>query len=200
MQIRKQRDFFENHRERKPGRSAHGGYEIKKPRGRRKLERPMDSRRPLHLVLKSIEAKGPNSLLAPRNRVEIEHILRARAKQFGVKIHGFANVGNHLHLLLRFTDRETFQCFLKAVAGLIARHVTGARKGRPFGKRFWTHVAFTRVVFGWRGFKAMANYIDKNKVEAEFGAFARRLYEDFDRLVKRAKSRGQRVDEVFESG
>ena len=77
-----------------------------------------------------------------------------------------------------------FQRFLRTVTGLIARHVTGARKGRPFGRRFWSHVAFTRVVTGLRGFKQMRSYVEKNRVEAEFGALERRLFESFEQRVR----------------
>jgi hypothetical protein len=47
--------------------------------------------------------------------------------------------------LLRAQSRENFQAFLRAFAGLVARQVTGARKGKPSG-RFWDALTYSRVL------------------------------------------------------
>lgn len=148
---------------------SHGGQATL---GKRKVRRPLDPRYPLHLVLRASCAKKNLSLLRPANRDTIYRILTTKAKKFHVNLDGYANVGNHLHLKLRFKKRENFQKFLKSITSLIARHVTGARKGRPFGK-FWDHLAFTKVIRVWRQEKQLDRYIVANAVEAYFGPIAR---------------------------
>src|SRR5690606_1064530 len=104
--------------------------------GKRKLERPLDPKRPLHVTLKSTRARGPWSLLNPRHRYCIEDRLHATARKHKLKIYRFQNVGNHLHLLVKAPTRAAFQAFLREFAGRIAMLVTRARKGHPVG-RFW---------------------------------------------------------------
>lgn len=181
----KQRDLFESNREVGPRRSVHGGDV---GCGRRKVARPLDSKKPLHLVLKSSHAKGKMSFLSYTNRLAVEQIIRGRAREFSVVIHGFENMGNHLHLVLKFKSRALFQRFLKTVSGLIARHVTKARRGKPFGKRFFDRLAFTRVVQGARDLRGLVRYLFKNEIEREFGAQARATIEE-EQPLKRKRSR-----------
>src|SRR5690242_20660502 len=77
-------------------RTAHGGSVRA---GRRKLERPISTRRPMHVVLSSNRARGPWSLR--RHQRAVREILRQMARRFGVRVYDFANVGSHLHLLVR---------------------------------------------------------------------------------------------------
>lgn len=194
---RKQLDFFDDDPNRKPGRLTHGGEQLSKRERKRKLERPLDSRRPLHLVLKSSAAKGKMSFLT--HKIAVDQIIERNAKKFGVRIHDRANVGNHLHLVLSFTSREVFQRFLKSVTGLIARHITRARKGKPFGRRFWDYTAFTRVIVGYRAFRTARQYIEKNEIEAVFGSIARKIVEEFESAVRRARKTKRPLDEVLMS-
>ncbi len=121
--------------------------------------------------MRSTKAKGRLSF---RNRqVEIRKIIEASAKRGNVKVHKFANVGNHLHLLISFKSRGSCQRFLREVAGLVARVVTSARKGKPFGK-FWDQLAHSRVVTGFRAFRTALDYVFINQMEGQFGAIARR--------------------------
>ena len=71
----------------------HGGILSK---GRRKTARPMDPKRPLHLVLRSSRAKGPWSLLHPKNERRVKHELEVTSAKYGIRVYRFANVGNHL--------------------------------------------------------------------------------------------------------
>ena len=173
MQIR-QTDFFAKDREQAPHRVSHGG-DLRQ--GRRKICRPLDHKKPLHLVLKSSFATGRLSFLTAKNRLFVEATLRAQASRKGLTIHSFQNVGNHLHLIIRFSKRLAFQNFLRTVTALIARFVTGARRGKPFGKRFWDELAFTRVLTGFKDFRAMQNYLIKNEVERKLGAEMREAVE-----------------------
>jgi len=144
------------------GRTRHGG-DLRK--GQRKLWRPFDPRRPLHLTLRSERAKGHWSLLDCKNERRIRHLVYRFAEKNRVRIHKYANSGNHLHLLVQSKDQEAFQRFLKTISGLIARAVTGARKGKPAGK-FWDSLAWTRVVNWGRDFRRVLDYVLMNEMEA----------------------------------
>lgn len=166
-------DYYETISEKKRySRTQHGGVNTK---GRRKLERPLSSRKWIHLVLKSDQAKGRFSFLNPKNSQSIKQILKRQGNKFGVKIADFANVGNHLHLKIKIKNRESFQKFLKSVTCLIARKITGATKTNPFG-RFWQGLAFTRVLQSSLEVLNLKGYIQANRVQANRGEFAREKY------------------------
>lgn len=167
------------------GRRTHGGLIS---RGRRKLRRPLATKKWIHLVLKSDRAVGVRSLLTAKNQVFVDRLLKQKAKKFGVKIAEFANVGNHLHLKIRIADRLEFGKFLKSVTTQIARFVTGARRGQPFG-RFWQGLAYTRVLTSRYEELQLRGYIAANRLEAELpGAKGRTAREkwlaEFNRQVQ----------------
>ena len=124
-------------------RTEHGGDH---GRGRRKLERPVSTRRPMHVVLTSHRARGPWSLR--KHDRAMRDILRSMARRFDIRIYDFANVGSHLHIVLRARRPDAFQGFLRSFAGIVARRITGARRAHPSG-RFFTGLAWTRVVNWW---------------------------------------------------
>src|SRR5437016_14010088 len=100
-------------------RPFHGGaYAM----GKRKTRRPYDSKRPIHLVLRSERARGELSMLRFRNRNHIHNIGHRFAVKFGGCVYEYSNNGNHLHILVHATFSEDFASFLKAITGLIASH------------------------------------------------------------------------------
>ena len=131
----------------------------------RKLARPLDAGLALHVVLHSSRARGEWSFLHRRNRSRVEKLLYSEAPKNGVRLDRIANVGNHLHLLLRYMQRADLQRFFRVAAGLIARAVTGARKGRKIGK-FWDSTLYSRLVTWGREWKAVCAYFVKNNLEA----------------------------------
>jgi len=190
----RQIDFFEKNYDHTPRRLSHGGSLAQ---GRRKLTRPLDPKRPVHLVLKSSAARGKLSLLGANNKLAVEDILRRWARYFGVTIHSFENMGNHLHIVARFPRRGNFQKFLKTICAQIAKHATGARKGRPFGRRFWDSPAFTRVITGRRGWLAITNYFKKNEIERSVGPLARKTVEMYEEATRKARRRGVDIWEIL---
>jgi REP element-mobilizing transposase RayT len=142
---------------------------------RRKLERPVSTRKPMHLTLQSRMAKGEWSLL--RHQRAVRDTLAACARRTGVRIYEFANVGSHLHLLVRARRRDAFQAFLRSFAGIVARKVTLARRGRPLRGRFWSGLAWSRVVTWGRDYSTVRYYIFRNCIEASHGKGIRRAME-----------------------
>lgn len=168
------------------GRTQHGGV---KTRGHRKLERPLSTKNWIHLILKSDKAKGPLSFLLPKNKQIIQSILRKKSKKFGVTLADGANVGNHLHLKIKIQNRESFQKFLKSVTCLIARQVTGACRGKKFG-RFWQGLAFTRVLTSSLEELNLKGYINANRIQAGRGEKARESFlQNFNAWVYRERVR-----------
>ena len=163
--------------------------------GRRKTLRPLTSKDSIHFVLRSTWAMGPHSFLARRNRQVIERIIQKFAKKFGVRIYRQAINSNHLHLLLRITNRVLYRAFIRAVSGKIASHVMGQQSFKVFAKSrariragdgsqanedcsldwnnsekftesFWQHRPFSRVVTWGQDFKSCSNYLLRNTLEA----------------------------------
>lgn len=178
-----QKSFFDSKSESSKSRIAYGG----KTRGRRKVFRPMDRKRPLHITLKSSHAKGRMSFLS--HKIQVAKIIESRAAKDQIKIHRFVNMGNHIHILASFKRREFMQRFLRVTTGLIARLVTNAKKGHAFGKRFWDHLAHSRIVTSRMDFGRILHYFDKNSVERDNGPALRRGMELYDEISKEALKR-----------
>ncbi len=160
---------------------THGGDTSQ---GKRKIARPIDLKRPLHVVLRSSMAKGQWSLLHLKNKNQINKLTQKIAKKYRIRIFRFVNVGNHIHLLIQTYSRKNFQSFLRELSGTIACLVTNAKKGKPIG-RFWDKLAFSRIVFWGIDFKKLHTYLIKNIFEAH-GLYGRR-----------EKARGLKVFTIF---
>src|SRR5688500_12133635 len=106
-------------------RRTHGGRVRK-----RKSARPLICGAVTHIVLKSSQAKGPLSFY--RNKQLIAYLLRERSRKYFVEILDFVNMGNHLHLKVRFKSKIHFQNFLRTFTAILARAITRARRGITF--------------------------------------------------------------------
>lgn len=133
-------------------------------------------------------------MLHPKHCNHIESFVQKTAKRWGVRVYRYANVGNHIHLLIQVPTRAAWQRFSKELSGGIAQIVTGAKKGAELkrdsdpsmpesAKRgFWDHLLFTRIVSFGRDFNGMKRYLVKNLFEAA-GVPMKRLFEQGFRLV-----------------
>jgi REP element-mobilizing transposase RayT len=142
---------------------VHGGDLLK---GRRKTARPIDPKRPMHVVLRATQARGSWSMLHKRNKSKIFVLAHNKAQQFGVRIYRFSNVGNHLHILVLPGSRKGFQNFLRSITGAIVFLVTGTCKGKGLKRRFWDLLAFTRVLSWGRELRVVSTYFAKNLLES----------------------------------
>jgi REP element-mobilizing transposase RayT len=101
----------------------------------------------------------------------IHDFIHQLADHWGVKVYRFANVGNHIHLLIKVPSRATWRRFIRELSGGIAIIVTGARKGAGLkknesGRGFWDELVFTRIVKFGRDFVGVKTYLAKNLFEA----------------------------------
>jgi REP element-mobilizing transposase RayT len=157
--------------------------------GQRKIARPIDPKRPMHVVLKSTRARAELSLLHPRNAKRVQAETIRLGNYYGVRVYQYANAGNHLHVLISGKTRKTIQNFMKALSARLALLVTGARKGKAFGK-FWDSTFFSRVVNWGRDFTGMRFYVLKNELEAEG-------WVEHDRTPRKRLSKGRRARPEF---
>lgn len=125
--------------------------------------RPLDTRNTMHLVLRSTQAKGAKSFT--KHRYTVHEILHRFVDKFGLKLHSFANVGNHIHVHLKLGHRLNWRKFIRAVTAAIAVKIGGKSRWGARTKSFWDRRPFTRIVVGWRAFKTLAQYIRINEYE-----------------------------------
>ncbi len=151
-----------------------GGLLRGNPRG----ARPISTKRPMHLVLKSSMATGKRSFLMPERSKRIEEMIHRLGKLQGVRIYRFANSGNHLHLLVLPRSRKAFSQFVRSISGVAARLSLEKERGKarpPDSKdattrkrsiapkpAFWDARPFTRIVDWGREFKIAARSILDN--------------------------------------
>lgn len=144
---------------------------------KRKSKRPLSKKDAVHLVLRSEWAVGCNSFLTKRNHYPIKKILVRFSKKFGVRIYQQSINSNHVHLLLRITNRTLYAAFIKAVAGQIASQVMDNQSFKAFTDRhrrvdpgdesgFWQFRPFSRIVNWGKDFKSTVGYLKQNILEA----------------------------------
>jgi REP element-mobilizing transposase RayT len=127
-------------------------------KGVRKTKRPLSTKHPIHLILKSCE---PN-LFNPGNRA-LEKTIRATARRFNVKLFDLTFNWSHIHSVIQIKDAEDYRAFIRAVTSLISALV---KKNKPNLKTIFTLRPFTRVISWGRELKSVMNYQILNKMEA----------------------------------
>jgi REP element-mobilizing transposase RayT len=142
---------------------THGGSRTK---GNPRAARPLCSKRPIHLVIRSSLATGSKSFLSSRFKTRIIAIVQKQGTKFGVKIYDYANGGNHLHMIVKIHSHTLFKNFLRAVTGLIARLVQSSEKGRAAKAKFWDARPFTRIAEWGKAYDHLKSYLTLNKLEA----------------------------------
>lgn len=98
--------------------------------GHRKSTRPLSRKHVVHVVMKSSQARGSNSLLGPRRARMVRQVLRLQSQKTGIQILETINLGSYLHLTLRVPHRKAYTDFIRAISGLIARKILGKERGK----------------------------------------------------------------------
>jgi REP element-mobilizing transposase RayT len=119
--------------------------------GKRKTARVLDSRKPIHFVLKS-----QKSIQLHSNRRQLRQLLFRFAKKFGVKIYSESVQKDHWHFCIQITNRTLYRSFIRALTGTIAL---------KFGKGLWIQRPFSRIVTWGRDFLNVLDYILLNECE-----------------------------------
>jgi REP element-mobilizing transposase RayT len=159
-----------------------GGCSLKK---RRKIKRPLIPGLVTHVVFKSSKAKGELSFYKHKDLVS--SLLKAKSKKFFIEILDWVNMGNHLHLKVRFKDRARMGQFLKSFSATLARSITGARRGDRYGK-FWDGLVYTRVLTSKLEELSLRGYFEGSHRERELGYKEReRFLKSFNQFIYRLK-------------
>ena len=168
--------------------------------GKRKMQRPFDPKQALHVVLRSSKARGEFSLLHPRHCNLIRDRMDRLKSRWNISIYRYANVGNHMHLLIRAKSRSDWQGFIREFSGTVAMIVTGARKSHPLDRAkstglpdsarrgFWDYLVFTRIVRFGKDFHGVSEYVLTN------------LWEGCGVPVREILDGGFRILEISEDG
>ena len=139
-------------------------------------------------------------MLHPRHCNHVRKLLDRLKFRWNISVYRYANVGNHLHLLIRAKSRSDWQGFIRELSGGIAMIVTGAKKCNALprskskdvaesAKRgFWDHLVFTRIVAFGKDFNGVAGYVLTN------------LWEAVGVPVRKILERGYRIREISEDG
>lgn len=114
------------------------------------------------MVLRSEKATGRFGLRLPKNWLKVDEIRKRAQSDYDIEIAEAVNAGKLLQFRLRAHRKEDLQNFLRVMTCLIAREITGARKGKPFG-RFWDGLSYTRVLKDAASIRAVATYFRKLK-------------------------------------
>lgn len=150
-----------------------GGALLKKSHAKEK--RPVSTKFPMHVVVRSSRAKGEKSFRYGRNHHKVNTLVRRICRKHGVRLYEYANVGNHLHLLIRLRKNFLWTPFIRELTGSLVMAVAG------FGGRaqpFFDQRPFTRVVNGWRrAYRLAKDYVVLNQMEA-LGLIDRRVTTD----------------------
>lgn len=133
--------------------------------------RPISLKSSMHVILKTRHARGEWSFLKGARRQQIKQIVLQVSDQFHVKLLSGANVGNHIHLHLKFLKRAQYKAFIRVLTARITFLVTKASKVNPLsdsqGRKlsFWTQRPITRFVHGFKDHLRIENYLEINRLE-----------------------------------
>ena len=110
----------------------------------------------------------------------VSRIIRKHARLLGIHLKSYANVGNHLHMVIILPSLRVWRDFIRTISGLIARLVLKAERGSARGVRFWTGRPWTRLVAWGRDLRGVTKYLTLNTLEA-FG-FSRKSFDALKKL------------------
>ena len=119
---------------------------------KRKSRRPLDPKKPLHIVLRVSDQKPVFLHQDP----QINKLIEKWATRFAIKIYETSVNANHLHLVIGFRHRKLYHFFISALSGQIAQIL----------KIKWEYRPFTRIIEWGRDFKNACAYVIKNQKEA----------------------------------
>ena len=147
--------------------------------GKRKTKRPLSTKHPMHLILKS----SCSGVFAPGN-ISLEKLIRSQAKKFGLKIYDLALNWSHIHFILKIESRKDYNKFIRSLTAILAKRI---RKLKPHLDVIFDLRPFTRIMSWGRDFKRGLDYLILNQMEA-FGLVIRPK-----KKPKKRKSRVRRI-------
>ena len=82
-------------------------------KGNARIARPLSTKKPVHMVMKSKLAKGERAFTKAKLSKQIEEVVKKLASENNIKLQRYANGGDHLHFVLNISSRKSFNIFLQ---------------------------------------------------------------------------------------
>ena len=128
-----------------------------------KTRRPLEAKLPIHLVLRA----NQGGMRQPKVFAKVNDQVVRIAKKHGVTVYEWANVGNHIHLVIKLRSLNGWSAYIRELTGRIAL-LLKTNNLAPKDKKFWRHRPFTRIVRSWKkAFRDVLEYVHLNWLEAE---------------------------------
>lgn len=121
-------------------------------KGKRKCQRPLFPKLPIHLTLKS--SKG--NLLGKEREVFL--LARNLAKKYKISIYRQAVLSNHVHLLILIPSVDAYRAWIRSLTSAMANIFQ--LQGALFSCR-----PYTRILSWGREFRSVARYVEINILE-----------------------------------
>ncbi len=143
-------------------------------KNKRKSQRPLSTKLPIHLVLRSHSAK----IFLPSQR-SLEIRMKKLAEKYYIRIYSLSLNWSHVHLVLKVNTREDYKRFIRHLTSSLA--LLAKKKEKIFEFR-----PYTRILTWGREFETILNYIRLNDLEA-FGFLNRKKLKTDNLLFKRKR-------------
>jgi hypothetical protein len=129
--------------------------------GKRKEARPLSTKHPLHLILKSEKARGSLSFI--NHRFALELALSKVASQFKIKIYDKSVNNDHIHMVILFKSKEAYKSFIRVLSAEIVRIIS--KKTKTPLKDFFTQRPYTKILSWGKQLNITLEYQILNQME-----------------------------------
>ncbi len=137
---------------------------------KRKVQRTLSGKSPIHLVVRSDKAKGIYSFV--NHQTTLNKLIIRLGKKHGIKIYAHAVNWDHIHFVIRIFHRQNYNSWIRDLTGQIVQCISS--KTRTQLREFFTTRPYTRLVSWGREFKTVMDYQILNKMEI-FGMRPRKI-------------------------
>jgi REP element-mobilizing transposase RayT len=130
--------------------------------GKRKSKRPLTTKSPIHLILKTDGRK----LLSPKVKT-LEKIVRNECHKRKIRIYDLSLNWNHMHMLIQLSDKQSYIGFIRNITSKMVLFLGGGAKG------LFRFRPYTKIISWGKQFDQTYRYQKLNKLEAHWGTKAR---------------------------
>lgn len=134
--------------------------------GRRKSRRPLSTRHPIHVVLKSTKHK----VLHPSNG-QLKQLLHRECERFQIRVYDFAINWSHIHILIKIPHREAYVSFVRSFCAQVIRLLSMGGANKLIG--LFDLRPYTKIITWGRQFKNAYDYQKLNQLES-YGLICRK--------------------------
>lgn len=118
--------------------------------GKRKIKRPLSTKRPIHLILRSSKHD------LRKNERQLTQRWNQLSSKFGIKTYRLVVASNHVHAIVRLHSQRLYNQFIQALTGTLSTRLHIKWLTRPT----------TRIAQWGKDFKRLKQYLHLNFLEA----------------------------------